>query len=118
MNKRTPFAAGILLSLLLGRVASPATAGDVETGKAVYRARCAFCHGMTGHGDGTAGTSLRPPPTDFTHGGYWRKATPASMKAVIDNGRPGTAMVAFKDTLSETERATVLVYLETFKPGP
>jgi mono/diheme cytochrome c family protein len=117
MQQHTSLAAGILVALLLA-LAPAAMASNIETGKGVYRARCAFCHGMTGRGDGTAGTSLRPPPTDFTRTEYWEHATSESIKAVIENGRPGTGMLAFKETLSEKEIAALLAYLDTFKPAP
>lgn len=95
--------------------AMPAAAADAAT---VYANRCAFCHGTTGKGDGPAGVALKPPPRDLTQPGYWESADPEVMKAVIANGKPGTAMVAFKGMLSADEIAALVEHLKTFNAAP
>ena len=98
--------------------AAAAHAGDAATGAGVYASRCAFCHGATGKGDGPAGGALKPAPTDFTAAAYWKAATIETMKAAIANGKPGTAMVAFKSTVSPEQIDDLIAYLQTLKPVP
>jgi len=93
-----------------------AVAADAANGKAIYEARCAFCHGMSGKGDGIAGASLKPPPSNFTSAEYWKSASPAAMRAVIEDGKPGSAMVSFKATLKPGEADDLVAHIETFRP--
>ena len=104
------------LSLLL-LLAAPAVAhaGDAEKGKILYSSRCAFCHGASGKGDGVAAAALKPPATNFTSAEFWKSATPQTLKAAIENGTPGTAMVAFKASLNAEQVDDLLAYLQTFK---
>ena len=76
---------------------------------ALYRARCAVCHGAEGRGDGPAGALLTPPPRDFTSGVYKFRSTPSGtlptesdVFRTISRGLPGTAMPPFADLLSES----------------
>jgi mono/diheme cytochrome c family protein len=97
-------------------VTGGAHAGNPESGKIIYSSRCAFCHGGGGKGDGAAGVLLKPPATNFTNPEYWKHATPDSMQTVIENGKPGTGMVAFKASINAEQIADLLSYLQTFKP--
>lgn len=100
----------ILLSIWL---ANPAVATDAAT---IYANRCAFCHGATGKGDGPAGVALKPAPRNLADPQYWKAADREGLKAIIANGKPGTAMVAFKDTLTPDEIAELVEHLESFNP--
>jgi mono/diheme cytochrome c family protein len=95
-----------------------ARAGDAAEGKTLYQLRCAFCHGMAGTGDGPGGAALKPPPTDFTSPGLWKTTNPQALKATIGNGKPGTAMLAFKASLTIEQIDDLVAYLQTFKPKP
>lgn len=55
-----------LLLLLAVMLAPLAHASDVEPDRALYLRLCGACHGPEGHGDGIAGTFMRPKPTDLT----------------------------------------------------
>jgi len=46
---------------------TPALAGDVSAGKAIYdgKGTCATCHGTTGAGDGIASAAFTPKPASF-----------------------------------------------------
>jgi mono/diheme cytochrome c family protein len=101
---------------LLLAVDSAAHAGDAEKGKLIYTSRCSFCHGASGKGDGAAGVMLKPPATNFTTPEFWKTATPDSMKSIIQNGKPGTAMVSFKASLNAEQIDQVIAHLQTFKP--
>ena len=105
----------ICLCLPLGRSALAATA---EEGRRLYASRCAFCHGTAGNGDGPAGAALKPPPTNFATTDYWKHATPESIKTVIESGKAGTAMVAFKASLNAEQIDALIAHLRTFNPSP
>jgi cytochrome c oxidase cbb3-type subunit 3 len=106
---------GLLLALLL---AAPAAADDDALGKQVYDTRCSFCHGAAGQGDGPAGTSLQPPPTNFARQAYWdgAGANDAALREAIVKGKTGTAMVPFGTTLTPPELDAVVSYVKSFKP--
>ena len=46
------------------RIEKPA--GQRGPGQILYLTYCQSCHGIAGHGDGPAASSLRTPPTDLT----------------------------------------------------
>ena len=105
--------ATLVLSIVAAGIAP---AADVEQGHNMYALRCAFCHGSDGKGDGRAGAALKPPPTNFTSPTYWTSATPDSVRAAIENGKNGTAMMPFKGVLKPEEIANLIAYLDTFNP--
>ena len=101
---------------LVPSLAGAAHAGDAKQGKMLYTSRCSFCHGATGKGDGAAGAALKPPATNLTSAEFWKNATPDTMRSVIENGKPGTAMVSFKASLNTEQMDDLIAYLRTFKP--
>ena len=87
----------------------------VAEGKTLFLANCAACHGEKAAGDGPAAAGMSPPPADLrsvmqrpvTTDGYL-------MWAISDGGAAmGSAMPAFKNTLSETDRWQIVRFLET-----
>lgn len=113
---KSKFSLGIAITLALVVAAQPVMAADAANGKAIYEARCGFCHGMSGKGDGIAGASLLPKPSNFTSPDYWKTSTREGMLAAIQDGKPGTAMVGFKATLKPGEAEDLLAHIETFSP--
>jgi mono/diheme cytochrome c family protein len=98
-----------------------ADAQDVAAGKVVYIKWCAGCHGDNGDGKGDAARMMLPRPRDFTGAVYKIRTTAsgqlptdADLERSVDDGLYGTAMPAWKDRLSETERHDVIAYLKTF----
>jgi mono/diheme cytochrome c family protein len=106
MRGRGLVAGGLVLSLI-----GVTAAGDVEKGKAQFMARCSFCHGPSGMGDGPAGAALKPPPTDFATVEYWKTADLDRLRTVLKSGKPGTGMPPSQ--LSAEEIDDVLDYLKT-----
>jgi len=106
----------ILSTLTLLAAPQAGVAGEPGKGKVTYEARCAFCHGMNGKGDGIAGSSLQPPPSNFTSPDYWAHTTNDTLRNAIENGKPGTAMVGFKTALQPGEVDDLIAYLELFRP--
>lgn len=91
---------------------SPASAASplIEEGRTVYNFRCYFCHGYSGNGQTLAATYLSPKPTNF------QQADPASfdsakIMAVLQEGKPGTAMKSFKGIVSNREMQAVAEFV-------
>ena len=91
----------------------PASAENIAAGKKLYAENCASCHGESGKGDGEAGKDLNPKPANIAHilgkpldfDGFY-------MWTISEGGEKlGTAMPAFKDTLSEKQRWQIIHYL-------
>jgi len=104
----------LAVTLVFAVDVSATKADDIAT---IYANRCAFCHGVSGKGDGPAGVALKPPPRNLADPEYWKSANDEALKAVIANGKPGTAMVAFKDTLSADQIAALVEHLKRFNPA-
>jgi cytochrome c5 len=84
-------------------------------GKVVYEANCAACHGMEGGGDGPAAAALTPRPRNFIKAEFKYGSDDASLIHTISNGVKGTAMPAWKDTLSADQIKAVMTYERHFK---
>ncbi|MCA9175252.1 MAG: c-type cytochrome, partial [Planctomycetales bacterium] len=74
----------------------------LKHGAAVFRQRCAGCHGITGDGAGEAAPFLQPKPRDYRRGVYKFTSTPYGSKPnrkdlvrIIRRGAKGTSMPAF-----------------------
>jgi mono/diheme cytochrome c family protein len=104
------FAIGIMM-------AGPAVAeaADIDKGKTLFRQSCGHCHGLDGKGDGEMGGYLNPPPANLASE-KTQSQSDADLKAVIMNGRSGTAMVGFEGALEEAQFADLLAYLRSLKP--
>jgi mono/diheme cytochrome c family protein len=110
----------LLLALAVVLAPSIAHAQDVA---ALYRARCAVCHGAEGRGDGPAAALLTPRPRDFTTGVYKFRSTPsgtlpteADVLRTITRGLPGTSMPPFGDLLGEPERRALARHVLAMAP--
>lgn len=83
---------------------SPADAmkAAMERGEKVYLSTCAVCHQPNGQG--------MPPTFPSMKGGKIATGPVADHIHQVLNGKPGTAMQAFRDQLSEQEIADVVTY--------
>jgi mono/diheme cytochrome c family protein len=92
---------------------NPLGADAAGNGADVFNTNCQTCHGPQGHGDGPAGQALVPPPgnlaelqtkvgDDFL---YWR----------IREGKPGTAMVAWKGILTDEQIWQTVSFIRSLK---
>jgi mono/diheme cytochrome c family protein len=93
-----------------------ATTENLAAGKRLYEQSCAMCHGVSGLGDGVAGRTLDPPPSNLTMAVRWRFASDAYLYwAIADGGAPiGTAMPPFKDVLNPEQIWKLITYLRSF----
>ncbi len=88
----------------------------VEKGKALYRGKgtCVNCHGAEGGGDGPVAVQLNPSPRNFRHHGFWRHRTEGEIFWVIKHGSPGTAMIGFRDQLTDEDIWAIIQYERSF----
>lgn len=83
-----------------------------ERGKAIYQSRCLDCHGIEGRGDGAKAPSLSPRPGSLVSAATSAKSD-RDLLRIIQNGKPRTAMPAWKDILTEAEIEEVLLYVRS-----
>ncbi len=109
-----------VVSLAALTVSVAAFAADKAAGEAIYKKNCAGCHGATGAGNGPAASSLKPKPANFVSADYKDSTgknpadySDADLIAVIDNGRKGTAMPAWKKSINAEQAADVLAYVRS-----
>jgi mono/diheme cytochrome c family protein len=90
----------------------------VEAGKALYegKGRCAFCHGISGKGDGPgASVQQEHPPRDFTNCAFQKEREDGELFWIMKYGSSGTGMQRLiPDTLSEEEGWKVVAYVRAF----
>ncbi|MCH8156899.1 MAG: cytochrome c [Nitrospinae bacterium] len=84
---------------------------DIELGEKIYHNRCQACHGEQGDGKTFAANALHPSPKNFTSTSSKKELTRKRMLKSITQGRPGTAMMPWKDVLSPQEIQAVLNYV-------
>lgn len=102
--------------LMLGLLASgsPALAhgeGEEVSAGDLYHEYCSVCHGDRGDGRSRARAGLRPPPRDFTEVGLKDRMTRQQMIQVVNHGKPGTAMAAWRTRLDPDEVAAIVDYI-------
>ncbi len=85
---------------------------DLDRGKAIYSSVCAICHGTDGKGGQTKYT---PPAADLTSPAIQGRLDVSLFKSV-HNGKPNTAMGAWREALSEYDIWDVLAYIRTLAP--
>jgi mono/diheme cytochrome c family protein len=100
----------MVLCLLCSTVTSLAGDRNVARGKRLYEKYCLACHGPQGKGDGY--TRFDPPVADLTSNDVLLKPDSRLLNS-IHEGRPNTAMGAWKWTLSEEATRDVLAYVLT-----
>jgi mono/diheme cytochrome c family protein len=88
------------------------SSAGVEQGRRIYETRCLDCHGPQGRGDGVKAPFLSPRPGNLVSAATAAKSD-KDLLNVIANGRPRTAMPAWKDQLSEEEQRQVLRYIRS-----
>jgi mono/diheme cytochrome c family protein len=100
------------LAALAAVSAMATTPGPSEVGRAVYQARCLECHGVQGRGDGEKATFLSPRPGNLVSAATSAKSDRDLLRTIRD-GKPRTAMPAWKDILTEEEMQEVLRYVRS-----
>lgn len=92
---------------------NPIAAGDsIPEAKKIFtgKGRCYTCHGLSGRGDGPAGSSFNPRPRDFTDAQWQRMRTDGEIFWAISEGTE-YGMIPFGGILSEKERWLAVNYI-------
>lgn len=98
------------LALADNPAAQPPAAAQLEAGRKIYNFRCYYCHGYSGNAQTVATSFLDPPPVDFT-GTKAARFTPEHVVTVLRDGKAGTAMPSFRNTLNEAEMSQVAAFV-------
>ena len=89
-----------------------------ERGRAIFRDKCALCHGVRADGNGVRRQGLSGRPANFRSKVWRASATPRSVYAVVSDGKRGTSMPAWP-TLTDPQKWEVVAYvLSVSKDGP
>lgn len=91
-------------------LAATAKGGDPVSGREIYVNTCIRCHGIDG--TGAPGVQLVPPPADLTAPAVQNRLDGTLFRR-IHEGKPNTAMGAWKYALSDEEIWDVLTYVRT-----
>jgi mono/diheme cytochrome c family protein len=116
-------AIGLLIGLLsagfaggvgLKDLTSAGKEGDSVSGREIYVNTCIRCHGI----DGTGAQSIRlvPAPADLSSPAVQNRLDGTLFRR-IHEGKPNTAMGAWKHALSDEEIWDVLAYVRTLGTG-
>jgi mono/diheme cytochrome c family protein len=84
--------------------------GDPVSGREIYVNTCIRCHGIDGKG--ALSIKLVPPPADLTSSVIQNRLDGTLFRR-IHEGKPNTAMGAWKHSLSDEEIWDVLAYVRT-----
>lgn len=90
---------------------------DFTSGRSMYNAWCARCHGEDGRGQ-VEGLELEVPPPDFTDCSFNSREPRKDWKAVVAHGGPARglswSMPAWGEAISEEQIDLILDYIKTF----
>lgn len=82
------------------------TADSLKVGKDIYKIKCYSCHGKFAQG------GIGPNLTD----NYWKYVnSDQNLLELVQNGKKGTMMIAFKDYLKPDELNAVLLYIKALQ---
>jgi cytochrome c6 len=99
------FVAALTLALF-----APAAFADSQAGAALFKAKCAMCHGADGKGDTPMGKNLKLK--DFSSDDV-QNVHDSEMKTLIENGKG--KMPAFKGKLTDKQIGDVIQFVRTLK---
>lgn len=85
---------------------------SVARGQKLFATNCASCHGASGDGDGPAGKTLSPKPSDLA--AMAPQHPPGDLAWKIEHGRG--AMPAWNGTLKQNQIWDVVNFLQTLAP--
>ena len=88
--------------------------GNSVSGREIYVNICIRCHGINGKGE--QGIKLVPPPADLSSHAVQSRLDGTLFKR-IHEGKPNTAMGAWKHAMSDDEIWDVLAYVRTLGVG-
>ena len=92
-----------------------ADAKALATGKAVFKDKCAKCHGQTGLGDGPDADPDHREHQDLTNAKWADRNPDGVVFYKVANGRRRPKMPAFKEELTEQQIWAVVAYVQTLR---
>ena len=94
-----------------------ADAKSIESGKTLYTANCAGCHGATGVGDGKMGATMKEKPANLTDATWKHGDSDGEMFTVIKTGIKAAGMRAFSPKLTDKQIWDVVNYVRSLGPA-
>ena len=94
----------------------PYAATSIAAGLKHYEDNCTGCHGVSGHGDGPAASSLPVKPADLS-APHTALHTPGDLYWWITHGIQASGMPAFDDVLTNDDRWDIINFLGAFAVG-
>jgi copper transport protein len=101
----------ILANTRGGSAIDPTDVAAIQRGEEIYVNACLSCHGADLRGDGPAGAGMQPPPADFT-AEHTKVHSDSDLVYWVKNGKQGTGMPGFGNSLSDQEILDVLSYIK------
>jgi len=117
---RISFCVVTRLFVTIAVFAQPVTAVAADPSEVAkrYADLCSVCHGDHGQGAMHAQQGMIPAPRNFTDPAFASTTNRERMIDVIQNGKPGTAMIAWKSMIDTEETAKLADYIiENFTSG-
>ena len=94
--------------------AVPLAPESFDQAKTLFLQNCASCHGDHGDGRGPAAAALAPAPTNF----HLKQPSYDRATTVLARGVPGSAMPAWNEQLSVSDRALLANYIRGYFGTP
>jgi len=89
---------------------------DIRVGERIYRQHCVVCHGGKGNGQTTIGLALHRHPQNFTDVVGMAHLSDRELASTIEDGKPDTAMVAWKSILNDEDIRRIILFIRQIHP--
>jgi|GEM_PF-5695856 len=89
--------------------AKPIDAKAMAEARQIFRARCANCHGMNGHGNGPVARALRPRPRNYSDVAWQKKTSDKTIATAIVRGGPAVGLSPTMPPNSDLEQKPEVV---------
>jgi hypothetical protein len=121
-ESRERFALSLLIAVAALAIPAESRAQTARTGRELYEAACAACHGIDGRGGPAAAADYPLVPPDFTDCNFATREPATDWHVVTRHGGPARAfsplMPAFDEALSTEEVQLAVSHARTFCPDP
>jgi high-affinity iron transporter len=94
------------------------TAGSMGDAAAIFKAKCATCHGPTGHGDGPLAASLNPKPRNYHDKAYMATRTDDDLYNSIFNGKSAMPPWGKSGQLTSAQVHEMVAYVRSLSQQP